>query len=181
MAARAQGVKGQGTCVPVQGCDEGGDVADGLVDAVAVLQRGGLTVQLLGKTVEVRKASQQVLLTRLPELRVTHQTLHQVQPARADTLRAGAAAAAAAAASPLLDPRRVQERLFDPLVEQPLALRRAAPVQEAGQGLGPRGAVRGALGTQELSGDHLWVCGGGGGLTWKRLRALTAALSSLMY
>lgn len=59
-----------------------------LVDAVAVLQRGRLTVELLGEPVEVRKAPQQVLPTRLPELRVAHEALHQVQPALANTLPA---------------------------------------------------------------------------------------------
>lgn len=53
----------------------------GLVDAVAVLQRGALALELPGETVEVGEAPQQVLLARLPELRVAHQALHQVQPA----------------------------------------------------------------------------------------------------
>ncbi|TNN73929.1 hypothetical protein EYF80_015946 [Liparis tanakae] len=64
------------------GGDQGGDVAHGLVDAVAVLQRGGVTVQLLGQTVKIRKPPQQVLPTGLPQLRVAHQALHQVQPAQ---------------------------------------------------------------------------------------------------
>lgn len=71
------------TCVSVQGCDQRGDVPHGLVDAVAVLQRRRLAVELLGQAVEVGEAPQQVLLARLPELRVAHEALHQVQPAGA--------------------------------------------------------------------------------------------------
>lgn len=55
-------------------------MAHSLVDAVAVLQRGGVPMELLGQAVKIRKASQQVLLTGLPQLGVTHKTLHQVQP-----------------------------------------------------------------------------------------------------
>lgn len=55
-------------------------MADSLVDAVAVLQRRALTVELLGQAVKVREAPQEVLLTRLPEFGVTHEALHQVQP-----------------------------------------------------------------------------------------------------
>lgn len=55
-------------------------MADSLVDAVAVLQRCGVTVELLGQTVEIGEPPQQVLLTGLPELRVAHEALHQVQP-----------------------------------------------------------------------------------------------------
>lgn len=55
-------------------------MAHGLVDAVAVLQRCGVTVELLGETVEIGEPPQQVLLTGLPELRIAHEALHQVQP-----------------------------------------------------------------------------------------------------
>lgn len=68
------------TRVSLQGRDEGRDVAHGLVDAVAVLQRCGVTVELLGETVEIGEPPQQVLLTGLPELRIAHEALHQVQP-----------------------------------------------------------------------------------------------------
>lgn len=55
-------------------------MAHGLVDAVAVLQRCSVTVELLGQTVEIGEPPQQVLLTGLPELRIAHEALHQVQP-----------------------------------------------------------------------------------------------------
>lgn len=62
-------------------------VAHGLVDAVAVLQGGAVAVELLGQAVQVGEAAQQVVLARLPELRVTHEALHQVQPGRTDGWR----------------------------------------------------------------------------------------------
>lgn len=110
-------------------------MVDSLVDAVAVLQRRTLPLELLGKTVKVGKAPQQVLLARLPELRVAHEALHQVQPAAntTDEASGGETRRSGFKPSPLLNPGSVQQRLFDPLLDQPLALRRAALVQKSGQ------------------------------------------------
>lgn len=66
--------------MPLQGRDQCRHVAHGLVDAVAVLQGGAVAVELLGQAVQVGEATQQVVLARLPELRVTHKAFHQVKP-----------------------------------------------------------------------------------------------------
>lgn len=66
--------------MPLQGRDQCRHVANGLVDAVAVLQGGAVAVELLGQAVQVGEATQQVVLARLPELRVTHKAFHQVKP-----------------------------------------------------------------------------------------------------
>lgn len=68
------------TRILLQSCDEARDLAHSLVDAVAVLQCGGVAVKLLGQAVKVRKAVQQIPLTGLPQLRVAHKTLNKIQP-----------------------------------------------------------------------------------------------------
>lgn len=70
--------------MPLQGGQQRRHVAHGLVDAVAVLQGGAVAVELLGQAVQVGEAAQQVVLARLPELRVAHKALHQVQPGQTD-------------------------------------------------------------------------------------------------
>lgn len=58
----------------------------------------------------------------------------------------------ACSSSPLPDPGGVQKRLFDPLVEQPLALRRAALVQKSSQRMSPSCIIRRPLEIQATSG-----------------------------